>query len=504
MAQPFDYGVNIPDPAQAFTQAYQMGTVITQQRLAQEEAQKKQLLQTELANLYKNPNASATDYARVAAFLPKDQAEIVTKGFERKTKEQQQTDLLMGGQVYSAIKAGSPDIAERLLTEKATALRNSGRENEAKAAENALELIKLKPELAQATIGLYMAKLPGGTEFLTNADKALATIRAEELQPAALKRALAEADKALADAITAQETAKNAPEKAAADAQRATAEAAKAAIDAKYEEQIKLADLEQKAAALGLTRAQTNQVLAQIRKLGVETQKAVLELEASKTPNGTIPEEKRPEFESKIRKEYNDQTKPYQEVKAAYGRVLSSEDTAVGDLSLIFGYMKMLDPGSVVREGEFATAQNAAGVPDRIMNIYNKVATGQRLSPSQRNSFKGQANGLYSSALEGEKTVRTGLERISKGYGLNTANIFYSATEQAPAGAPPAFVPPPSSTGMFAPTPAKTGGTPTPPAPPPGQPLPASATIKGITYPRPAKFTDLQWRNYLIAEGVIK
>ena len=460
MAQPFDYGVNIPDPAQAFTQAYQMGTVITQQRLAQEEAQKKQLLQTELANLYKNPNATATDYARVAAFLPKEQAAIVQQGFERKTKEQQQTDLLMGGQVYSAIKAGRLDIAEIRLTEKATALRNSGRENEAKAAENALELIKLKPELAQATIGLYMAKLPGGTEYLTNADKALAIIRAEQLAPSGLREAVAKAEKAESDAKIALANATNAPEKAAAEAALVQAQAEKAQVDAKYEEQIKLADLKKKAADLGLTTAQTNQVLAQIRKLGVETQKAVLELEASKTPNGTIPEEKRPEFESKIRKEYNDQTKPYQEVKAAYGRVLSSEDTAVGDLSLIFGYMKMLDPGSVVREGEFATAQNATGVPERIMNIYNKVATGQRLSPSQRNSFKGQANGLYSSALEGEKTVRTGLERISKGYGLNTNNIFYSATEQAPAGAPPAFVPPPSSSGMFAPTPAKTGGTP--------------------------------------------
>ncbi len=452
MAQPFDYGVNIPDPAQAFTQAFQMGTVITQQRLAQEEAQKKQLLQTELANLYKNPNASATDYARVAAFLPKDQAEIVTKGFERKTKEQQQNDLLMGGQVYSAIKAGSLDIAERLLTQKATALRNSNRENEAVAAENALELIKLKPEIAQATIGLYMARLPGGTEYLTNADKALSIIRAEALAPLALKKAMADADKALADAITAQATADNAPARAVADAALVKAQAEKAQVDAKYAEQIALADINKKAAELGLTNAQTQEVLARTSELGVKIRKAVIELEASKSPSGIIPEEKRPEAEAKFRKEYNDQTKPYQEVKSAYGRLLSSEDSAVGDLSLIFGYMKMLDPGSVVSEGEFATAQNAAGVPERITNIYNKVATGQRLSPSQRGSFKGQAKGLYNSALEGEKTVRTGLERISKGYGLNTENIFYSATEQAPAGAPPAFVPPPSSTGMFAPT----------------------------------------------------
>ena len=147
---------------------------------------------------------------------------------------------------------------------------------------------------------------------------------------------------------------------------------------------------------------------------------------------GVIPADKRPEVEGRFRKEYNDQTQPYQTVKSAYGRVLSSDDSAVGDLSLIFGYMKMLDPGSVVREGEFATAQNAAGVPERIMNIYNKLITGERLNASQRNSFKGQAKNLYSSALESEKTVRTGLERIATGYGLNTNNIFYTAAETAP------------------------------------------------------------------------
>ena len=118
--------------------------------------------------------------------------------------------------------------------------------------------------------------------------------------------------------------------------------------------------------------------------------------------------------------------------------------------------MKMLDPGSVVREGEFATAQNAAGVPERIMNIYNKLITGERLNVSQRNSFKGQAKNLYSSALESEKTVRTGLERIATGYGLNTNNIFYTAAEAAPVA-------------QTSPT-----ATPAPPAPP--APTPAAAT----------------------------
>lgn len=455
MAQPFDYGVNIPDPAQAFTQAYQMGTVITQQRLAQEEAQKKQLLQTELANLYKNPNASATDYARVAAFLPKDQAEIVTKGFERKTKEQQQNDLLMGGQVYSAIKAGSPDIAERLLTEKATALRNSGRENEAKAAENALELIKLKPELAQATIGLYMAKLPGGTEYLTNADKALSIIRAEQLAPSGLREAVAKAEKAESDAKIALANATNAPEIAAAEAQLKKAQADKAAIEAKYADKMAIADLEQKAAALGLTRAQTGSALAQTRKLGVEIQKTVIELAALNATGGVDPT-KTFEKEEKLRKEYQARTKVYGELGTTYSNIKSSANakTGPGDIALITGFMKMLDPGSVVRETEFATARDTAGLYTRLENSLKKAETGQFLQPKQRDEFVNLAKQYLDSANKKAGDDKKDLGVVVKNYKLNPENVFGPETEV------PAFVPPTSSTGMFAPTPAKTGGTP--------------------------------------------
>jgi hypothetical protein len=463
MAQPFDYGVNIPDPAQAFKQAYEMGTVITNQRLAQEKAQREAEQQKQIQESFarlRQPNATARDYANLSMLLPEAQAKSVRESFGMLSAERQLAALQQAGQVLSAFKSGNSDIAIRYLDQQIEGKRNSGDEAGAKFLETWRDVAKVDPKATEDYFGYTISQMPGGDKVITSAIALSGEGRAAAKAPAELREAVAKADKAESDAKIALANATNAPEIAAAETQLKKAQAETARIKALFTERMEIADLDAKAATLGLTRAQTNQVLAQIRKLGVETQKVVLELEASKTPNGTIPEEKRPDAEARFRKEYNDQTKPYQEVKAAYGRVLSSQDTAVGDLSLIFGYMKMLDPGSVVREGEFATAQNAAGVPDRIMNIYNKVATGQRLSPSQRDSFKGQANGLYSSALEGEKTVRTGLERISKGYGLNTNNIFYSATEQAPAGAPPAFVPPPSSTGMFAPTPAKTGGTP--------------------------------------------
>jgi len=245
LVRPIDYTVDVQSPFESALGGFKLGAGVaeiqaTQQkreleRQALEQAQKRQ---TELADLYKNPNATAADYERIAAFLPKDQSAIVTQGFERKTKEQQQSDLRMGGEVYTAIKSGNIDIAKRRLTEKAVALRNSNRENEAKAAEDALELINLNPTGAQATIGLYMARLPGGKDFLESADKALSTIRTEELQPAALKKAVADANKAVSDAIVAKETAINAPAMAKADADLKAAQSQKAQVEAKYAEQV--------------------------------------------------------------------------------------------------------------------------------------------------------------------------------------------------------------------------------------------------------------------------
>jgi hypothetical protein len=63
-------------------------------------------------------------------------------------------------------------------------------------------------------------------------------------------------------------------------------------------------------------------------------------------------------------------------------------------MSLIFAYMKMLDPGSVVREWEYATAQNAGNVWDKIINLYNKAVTWNKLTQSQRDEFLNTAKSL--------------------------------------------------------------------------------------------------------------
>lgn len=104
--------------------------------------------------------------------------------------------------------------------------------------------------------------------------------------------------------------------------------------------------------------------------------------------------------EADLRKEFNlrPEVKEFRDVSTSYNTIkglFSKAPSAASDIAGIFSYMKMLDPGSVVREGEFATAQNAAGIPDQVRNLYNKSLNGQRLNPKQRQDFLAQAQSIF-------------------------------------------------------------------------------------------------------------
>lgn len=101
----------------------------------------------------------------------------------------------------------------------------------------------------------------------------------------------------------------------------------------------------------------------------------------------------------------------------------AQDPTPAGDISLIFAYMKMLDPTSVVREGEFATAQNAGSIPTSIQNIWNKAVQGTRLTPEQRTDFVNQANKLYQSALSQQRQVDQTFEERSRQFGVPSSLV---------------------------------------------------------------------------------
>lgn len=142
-----------------------------------------------------------------------------------------------------------------------------------------------------------------------------------------------------------------------------------------------------------------------------------------------------PSMIMRLRADYRMQpaVKNYRTIQTAYERIQNTQDTAVGDLSLIFAYMKMLDPESVVRETEFANAQNAAGVPDQVRNLWNRALNGERLNPNQRAQFRQQAQQLAIGARAGMMRTNEEFKLLAKEFGIDPALIF---TEEADAPPP--------------------------------------------------------------------
>ena len=134
--------------------------------------------------------------------------------------------------------------------------------------------------------------------------------------------------------------------------------------------------------------------------------------------------------EGDLRKEFNalPVVKDFNKVRTAYEKVkqAGANPSPAGDLSLIFNYMKILDPGSVVREGEFANAQNAGGIDTKIRNLYNQVIDGTRLSPDQRQDFLNQSKNAALAEFKGAREALDQYKGLAANSGLRVDQIIPS------------------------------------------------------------------------------
>jgi hypothetical protein len=132
-----------------------------------------------------------------------------------------------------------------------------------------------------------------------------------------------------------------------------------------------------------------------------------------------------------IRKEYEGDktTNRTNIVRDAFGKIQKSSEsgTGPGDLSMVFAYMKLLDPESAVRESEFKSAEGARSyftglptdadgnkvtesgivIPSSVAGFFQKLDPkkgGAFLLPEQRQQFVNEAAQLYRSNLEIQKS----------------------------------------------------------------------------------------------------
>lgn len=390
MAQPFDFRLQLQDPANAVTAGLQQGiqlggmmeradllaaqkqqTLLENQAL-QAKAQRAQQFQGELGKLgaegfsSKSLNELMLKYPEAVEQLKTPFANLSNQEREAKVAE------IMP--VVSAINAGDRVTAGQLLDKQVEALRNAGKTREADAAEVQKNLVLFGDlNAAQTSLNTAVAMAMGPEKYNETFVK---------LEDQRRDRML--------------EESKNLKEYS--DAKIAEAKALFAGI----REELEVNKLKPKPMGVGGAAA----------------------------PKPAISLKDEIQYEDKIRDSFEKAYKPISEQEFAFNRLNASQDNAAGDLALIFNYMKLLDPGSAVREGEFANAQNAAGVPDQVRNQWNKLMSGERLNPVQRKEFRSQAADLFKPYKEKGDKLRARYTNEARRLGLDPSAIFLSAPEQ--------------------------------------------------------------------------
>jgi hypothetical protein len=165
------------------------------------------------------------------------------------------------------------------------------------------------------------------------------------------------------------------------------------------------------------------------RKIDMETTRAT----AGEPKDNTF------DYEGKVRGEFQSHpiAKEYVNVRNSVRKIESSLNakTAAGDMAGIFSFMKTLDPTSTVREGEQASVENARGVPDTFRNLYNKAASGERLTPDQRADFISRAKEMEASSSKSFGQHYDYYTGLAKQYKLDPAHVVldYRTGDDAPA-----------------------------------------------------------------------
>lgn len=401
MPEPFDYTSqlkDVPSPQAAFMSGFMNADQIDQVR-KKNEAEKRALdlqmqMQSDLGSVYQKPTIQGISglmvkYPQIAdKFKP---------ALESMNEQQKSARIQQANNIFMPLLHGDRETAIQQMKTQVEAAKNSGDKQTASSLEMMQKLVestetgKAGDNLVIASVGSFLAAAMGEKEFAKTYEAIGKEFRATAEAPAKLS-------KAEADALISKNQAKYGENKQTLNTSSGI-----------YERQD---DGSWKNTGLMPFAQPQVQVSLNQGQKGFEN-------------------------ETTLRKEFNTEAKPFNEVAASFSRLnsASKDDSGASDIAMIYSYMKMLDPGSVVREGEFATAENAGGVGEKIRNLYNKAIDGTRLTPKVRADYLSVAKRLNNESMVKFNKLKRRYKGISERAGLNPENTVTIEDPEIPNGA---------------------------------------------------------------------
>lgn len=276
MVAPINYAIDVASPIEQAVSGLKLGVGVAELQAKQQEmaraAQQRQQAALEQQRFFDNPNPTIQDVMRYSAFLPPEQAKVLSDQFGTLDKGRQQGMLQFGGQVLSSVAAGKPEIAVQLLRDRSAAERDP---QQAKGYADLATMVESSPSEALKILGPTLAALPGGKDLIENLGKVQEQQRQEQLFGPGLRRAQAEADTAVAQATKEGVLAEFAMPMAMAALGQANAAAIKAASDASFADALNQAGLNEKTWNV---RNVQSQISDRSARLGLDAQKTSAEV----------------------------------------------------------------------------------------------------------------------------------------------------------------------------------------------------------------------------------
>jgi hypothetical protein len=174
----------------------------------------------------------------------------------------------------------------------------------------------------------------------------------------------------------------------------------------------------------------------------INLEKAQLELQNLRTPQPTLTGDQLTALNT-IRDDVRAELAPFDIVKQGYNNITTfyGNPSGTSDYALAVAFAKILDPGSVAREGEVAAVQNAgARVPALGQALKNAITGEGALTPQVRQQIAELATQIYSERATSAQTTLQSYGELARQAGV-PEQFIYSGEIPAPQAVIPAVVP---------------------------------------------------------------
>jgi hypothetical protein len=114
----------------------------------------------------------------------------------------------------------------------------------------------------------------------------------------------------------------------------------------------------------------------------------------------------------------------YKQSLPELAKAVTAAPGAQGDINVVYSFAKVMDPGSVVREGEIQFANASASLVQRVRQYLGAVQRGKGLDPEVRNGLIKEMNSAVAEYNKGYSSAYKQYSSMARGAGFDPAEVI--------------------------------------------------------------------------------